>query len=49
MTLQNMNVRIYGEIRIGYAQDGVIESLRGGNGTDVFLQKDKKDKLFDIA
>jgi Ca2+-binding RTX toxin-like protein len=31
-----------------YAQDGVVESLRGGNGTDVTLQKDKKDKLFDI-
>lgn len=31
-----------------YAQDGVVESLRGGNGTDMILQKDKKDKLFDI-
>lgn len=31
-----------------YAQDGLIETLRGGAGTDTVLQKDKKDKLFDI-
>lgn len=31
-----------------YSQDGLIETLRGGSGTDTVLQKDKKDKLFDI-
>lgn len=31
-----------------YAQDGIVETLRGGSGTDTILQKDKKDKLVDI-
>jgi Ca2+-binding RTX toxin-like protein len=31
-----------------YARDGVIERLEGGEGTDVLISYDKKDKLFDI-
>lgn len=31
-----------------YAQDGNVESLRGGSGTDLILERDSKDKLFDI-
>ncbi len=31
-----------------YSQDGNIETLRGGAGTDTILQKDSKDKAFDI-
>ena len=31
-----------------YAQDGLIETLRGGAGNDTILTRDKKDKLFDI-